>query len=173
MSGEFSSANIDSTISPTITGSIGYTFYGNKIAVCKLSENAIVPTRGTAFSAGWDFFSPVDCVVLAGDSLLIMTDIAMGWDDPDVYLQLHSRSSLAYKNKVTVEAGVIDRDYQKNIGCLLFNSSSTDFVVRRGDRICQGIFHRFKTDALCEVKSVDNFHPIESDRLGGFGSTGR
>ena len=149
-----------------------YVFYGNHVAVCKLSKNATVPTRGSVFSAGWDFYSPVDCVVQAGDSKLIMTDIAMGWDERDVYLQLCSRSSLAYKYGVTVEAGVIDMDYRKNIGCLLFNFSPEDFIVHKGDRICQGIFQRYKNDTLFEVGSVDNFHAIETNRIGVFGSTG-
>ena len=171
--------DVDGTISfasepavPITFISSPYVFYGNHVAVCKLSENATIPTRGSVFSAGWDFYSPVDCVVPAGDSKLIMTDIAMGWDERDVYLQLCSRSSLAYKSGVTVEAGVSDMDYRKNIGCLLFNFSPEDFVVSKGDRICQGIFQRYKNDTLFEVGSVANFHEIETTRIGGFGSTG-
>lgn len=140
-----------------------------RVQVKKLSEDAIVPTRGTAYSAGYDLYSPIDCVVEPHSNKLVMTNVAVGWSDPTYYMQLVSRSSIAYKRNVTVEAGVIDYDYQKNVGVLLKNTTDVPFEIKRGDRIAQGILVKIAQDTL---DVVDEFDPIQSDRDGGFGSTG-
>lgn len=136
-----------------------------------LSDQAYIPKRGTVYSACKDLFSPIDCVVPANKNLLIKTDVAIAWDDPTYYIQLLSRSGLAYKYNITCIGGVIDFDYRSNIGVLLQNSSDTDFIVKRGDRICQYAYIKITKE---NSNVVDEFTiPITSDRNGGFGSTGR
>lgn len=141
-----------------------------KEQIKKLSPDAIIPKRGTKFSACKDLYSPIDAVVPAGKNLLIKTDIAIAWDNPEYYMQILSRSGLAYKNNVVVQAGVVDVDYRANIGVLLQNNSNVDFVVKRGDRIGQYVYVKITTE---ESEEVNEFTiPLESDRNGGFGSTG-
>ena len=45
----------------------------------------------------------------------------------------------------------------------LQNEGTEDFVVKKGDRLCQGIFVKFLT--------VDNEEEITNVRTNGFGST--
>lgn len=137
----------------------------------KLSENAIIPIRATKYSACKDLFSPIDVVVPAGKNLLIKTDIAVAWNNPKYYMQILSRSGLAYKNNIVVQAGVIDWDYRKNIGVLLQNNSDVDCIVKRGDRIAQYAYIKITTEESEEVQefTID----VDSDRKDGFGSTGR
>lgn len=86
-------------------------------------------------------------------------------------MQILSRSGMCYKYNIVVQAGVVDVDYRDNIGVLLQNNSDVDYVVTRGDKIAQYTFLR-KTSG--EFKVVGEFTiPLDSDRKGGFGSTGR
>lgn len=142
-----------------------------KEQIKKLDLNAIVPIRATKFSACKDLFSPIDDVIPAGKNLLIKTNIAIAWDNPKYYMQLLSRSGMAYKGNVVVQAGVIDWDYKKNIGVLLQNNSDKDFFVKRGDRIAQFCYIKINTE---ESEVVDEFTiSLDSDRKDGWGSTGR
>lgn len=146
-----------------------------KEQIKKLDPNAIIPIRGTKFAACKDLYSPIDTVVPAGKNLLIKTNIAIAWDNPNYYIQLLSRSGLTYKYNVVVQAGVIDRDYflaaNNNIGVLLQNNSDVDFVVRRSDRIAQYAYVKINTE---ESEVVEEFtFSLDSDRKGGWGSTGK
>lgn len=138
----------------------------------KLNENAVIPTKATEFSAGYDLTSPIDCVVEPRSNKLIMTNIAMAWNNPNFYVKLHSRSGIANKHNVTVEGGVIDYDYRKNVGVILQNTTDIPFVVNAGDRIAQAILTRIADDRS-EVVEDFTFYFLESKRDGGFGSTGR
>lgn len=137
-----------------------------------LSEDATLPTRGTEDAACKDLYSPIDCTIPPHSNMLIKTDVALAWDNRNYYVQLLSRSGLTYKYNVVVQCGTIDRDYRKNIGVLLQNNSDIPFEVKKGDRIAQYAYLKIAT-----VKSnvVSEFTPLDSnsDRTGGFGSTGR
>lgn len=77
------------------------------------------------------------------------------------------RSGLAYKHGVTVlnAPGVIDHDYSDVIKVLLVNLGDEDYTVSRGDRIAQLMLIKRSVSLEFEVR--------ESERVGGFGSTGK
>lgn len=88
-----------------------------------------------------------------------------GWE-----AQVRPRSGLAIKNGVTVlnSPGTIDADYRGEVGVVLINLSTEDFVVEDGDRIAQMVFARFEKGEFVEVEALD-----ETERgAGGFGHTG-
>jgi dUTP pyrophosphatase len=67
-----------------------------------------------------------------------------------------------------VSAGVIDRDYRGNVGIVLFNFGSEEFVVKKGDKVAQLVLEKiFET----EVKEVEDLDETERG-ADGFGSTG-
>uniref|UniRef100_A0A6C0BD06 dUTP diphosphatase n=1 Tax=viral metagenome TaxID=1070528 RepID=A0A6C0BD06_9ZZZZ len=141
-----------------------------KHEIKKLSEDAILPVRGSTFSAGYDLFSPINVTIPPGENKCVMTDVAIAWDDDEYYMQIFSRSSIAFKKKNNVCAGVIDIDYRKNVGVVLLNNSDVPFVIQKGDRIAQYIFLKKVSPEIIEV---DEFSfTLESTRSGGFGSTG-
>ena len=57
------------------------------------------------------------------------------------FLLLLSRSGLAKKG-VTTLAGVVDSDYRGPVIALLANSMDKDFILKKGQRVCQGLFVR-------------------------------
>lgn len=138
--------------------------------VILLNENAKCPTKGSLYSACYDLYSPVDTVVPPNSNLLIKTGVVIAWDNPNYYMQLLSRSGLVFKNNIVVEAGVIDFDYRKEIGVILQNNKDEPFIVNKGDRIAQYTYLKI---ANVTSKLVSEFTiPLESNRNGGFGSTG-
>jgi dUTP pyrophosphatase len=137
----------------------------------KLNENAILPITGTKYSAGKDLSSPIDCVIPAHGKKIIMTNLAIAWDNPYYYMQFFSRSGLVHKHHVSCCAGVIDFDYRKNLGVILENHSDVDFIVKAGDRIAQYIY--LKIPIISSSTEVTDFEDLETDRDGGFGSTGK
>ena len=53
------------------------TFIGEVLRVKKLSEFAIIPTRGSEFAAGYDLSSAVETVVPARGKAIVKTDLAI------------------------------------------------------------------------------------------------
>ena len=127
-----------------------------------------LPTRATAHSAGYDFYSPVDVVIEPGKSCFFFTDIKakMNWYN---VLMLYVRSSMG-KHPVVIAngTGIIDSDYYSNesndgnIGFRLLNLGDEPYIIKIGDRIGQGVFQEYFTVEDDEMAGV---------RTGGFGST--
>ena len=139
-----------------------------EINVKKLSENAIIPTQGTKFAAGYDLYAAEDAVVVCGSRKLIKTNISMEIT-PGYYGRIAPRSGLAYKSGIDVLAGVIDSDYRGDIGVILYNTDKNfDFEIKKGDRIAQIIFEACYSATLNTVENLDN----TLRQSGGYGSTG-
>lgn len=138
-----------------------------KLLVKKLSPKAQLPTRGSAFAAGYDVYSSHATTIPARGKALVDTDISIAVP-AGTYGRIAPRSGLASKNFIDVGAGVIDADYRGQVKVLLFNHSDSDFEVKEGDRVAQLVLERIYTPEVEEVQDLE-----ESVRgVGGFGSTG-
>ncbi|KAJ0121211.1 deoxyuridine 5triphosphate nucleotidohydrolase [Diaporthe amygdali] len=137
------------------------------LLIKKLSDKARLPTRGSAFAAGYDIYAAKATVIPARGKAVVDTDISMAVP-AGTYGRIAPRSGLAVKHSLTTGAGVIDADYRGQVKILLFNLSDTDFNVSEGDRIAQLVLERIYTPEVLEVAELE-----ESVRgAGGFGSTG-
>ena len=85
--------------------------------------------------------------------------------------QIRPRSGLALKKGITVlnSPGTIDADYRGEVGVILVNLSSEDFVIEDGERIAQMVIARYEQ---VEWEAVEVLTDTERG-AGGFGSTGR
>ncbi|WOH05942.1 hypothetical protein DCAR_0625365 [Daucus carota subsp. sativus] len=133
----------------------------------KLSEKAILPSRGSPLSAGYDLSSASDVKVPARGKALVPTDLSIAVPE-GTYARIAPRSGLAWKHSIDVGAGVIDADYRGPVGVILFNYSDVDFEVKAGDRIAQLIIEQIVTPEVTEVDDLD----LTVRGAGGFGSTG-
>lgn len=128
-----------------------------------------MPNRATKFSAGYDFYSPIDVVIKPKTMQMIWTDIKSQFGNDEVLL-LCVTSGMG-KNGIMLAntLGVIDSDYYSNsgndgnLGFRLYNFSENDYAIKAGDKIGQGIFMKYLT--------IDNEQEIKNERVGGFGST--
>ena len=84
--------------------------------------------------------------------------------------QVRSRSGLAAKKGITVlnAPGTIDADYRGEVGVILANISSEDFVIENGERIAQLVIAKHERAIWVEVDALSDTTRGE----GGFGSTG-
>ncbi|KAI4321586.1 hypothetical protein MLD38_034951 [Melastoma candidum] len=137
------------------------------LRVKKLSENAVLPSRGSPLAAGYDLSSAVETNVPARGKALIPTDLSIAIPE-GTYARIAPRSGLALKHSIDVGAGVIDTDYRGPVGVILFNHSDIGFEVKPGDRIAQLILEKIVTPDVLEVEDLDE--TLRGD--GGFGSTG-
>ncbi|XP_027092821.2 deoxyuridine 5'-triphosphate nucleotidohydrolase-like [Coffea arabica] len=135
--------------------------------VKRLSDNAILPSRGSPLSAGYDLSSAAETKVPARGKALIPTDLSIAVPQ-GTYARIAPRSGLTWKNSIDVGAGVIDADYRGPVGVILFNHSDVDFEVKPGDRIAQLIVQKIVTPEVEEVDDLD----ATVRGSGGFGSTG-
>ncbi|KAI4306319.1 hypothetical protein L6164_029607 [Bauhinia variegata] len=135
--------------------------------VKKLSERAILPSRASPLSAGYDLSSAAETKVPARGKALVPTDLSISIPE-GTYARMAPRSGLAWKHSIDTGASVIDADYRGPIWVLLFNHSDSDFEVKVGDRIGQLIIERIMIPEVVEVQDLDSTVRGE----GGFGSTG-
>ncbi len=129
----------------------------------KLQHTAVIPTRATKASAGYDLSARETYTLYPGERKLFKTGI--GWTGIPNFIMgdIRPRSSLAYRKGIDVLAGVIDADYEmQDIGVILLNTGEEPFLVTAGDRIAQLVLRQVITMA----------DTPESERDGGFGSTG-
>jgi len=144
-----------------------------EIAVKQLphGKDMNLPAYATTHSAGMDLMAAIDqdITLAKGERKLIPTGLAIAL--PDGYeAQIRPRSGLALKNGVTVlnTPGTIDADYRGEIGIILINLGSEDFVITRGMRIAQMIIAPYIQGKFNLVDDLDTTARGE----GGFGSTG-
>jgi dUTP pyrophosphatase len=137
------------------------------VNVLKCNENAIVPKRGSEYSAGSDLHSLLDYVIEPKSRCLISTGLKIQFPN-NVYGRIAPRSGLALKYGIDVMAGVIDPDYTGEIKVILYNTNDIKFEVQKDDRIAQIIFESFKYPSFTLVNEIVETHRSS----GGFGSTG-
>ncbi len=143
-----------------------------KIAVKKLDERAVLPTYGSAFSAGADLYAVLDgeLIIQPNETKLVRTGLAM--EIPEGFAGLiYARSGLATKRGLAPanKVGVVDADYRGEIMVALHNHSSMPQTVAVGERIAQLVVAPF---LKAEFEEADELSSTVRGE-GGFGSTGR
>ncbi|XP_059637808.1 deoxyuridine 5'-triphosphate nucleotidohydrolase-like [Cornus florida] len=108
------------------------------LRVKMLSEKAVLPSRASPLSAGYDLSSAIETKVPARGKALISTDLSIAIPE-GTYARIAPRQGLAWKHSMDVGARVIDADYRGAVGVTLFNHSDTDFQVNLVDRIAQSL----------------------------------
>jgi dUTP pyrophosphatase len=141
-----------------------------KIFIKKLSPLAEIPNYQTEEAAGFDLHSIEDIILKPNERKLIGTGLA--FEIPKGYeIQIRPRSGLAYKYGISVlnSPGTIDSDYRGEIKVLLINHSDTDFEIKVGERIAQGVIQEVIQAKFEEVEELNK----TARGAGGFGSTGK
>jgi len=141
--------------------------------VKKIFPDAQIPQYGSEFSAGLDIFSYENIEVQPFTREIIGTGICINWKgegDKNCYLRIASRSGLAAKYSIDIEAGVVDFDYTGEIKVVFANNGKNTYKVSKGDKIAQLILQPIiRPENILIVEEL-----ADTERgSGGFGSTGR
>lgn len=121
-----------------------------------------IPIRETKYVAGYDFESLEDFIIKPGEIKKIPTGIKANMLDDEVLL-LIVRSSMGFKYNVRLcnQVGVVDKDYYNNLNneghiyLSLKNEGINDYVVKKGDYICQGLFVKYLVTDNEEGKYIE------------------
>jgi dUTP pyrophosphatase len=79
---------------------------------------------------------------------------------------IRPRSGLT-KRGLDVAIGTVDADFRDEVKCQIINNTGGDFDINNLDRICQMKIQKAERFEFVEVEELS-----ETDRKGGFGSTG-
>ena len=138
-----------------------------------LNEYAKVPTRGSAYAAGYDLYAAIDkpIIIFPGDTVSVTTGLAM--EIPENYFgAIFARSGLATKRGLRPAncVGVVDADYRGEVIVAIHNDSDKIQQIEPSERIAQMVFLPYQSVGNFEV--VDELNDTARG-AGGFGSTGR
>lgn len=159
-----------------------------QVKIKKLTQQAIIPVKGSAGAAAYDVFIPRDTHIRAGRQVISL-DFAM--EIPHCYqAQIEARSGFASKGiegyhfvsgnhfdnpekvvsrfNADVLTGKIDSDYRGCVGVIINNHSNQLFTIPAGTRIAQMTIHKVEDVIFEEAATLSSTERGE----GGFGSTG-
>ena len=163
-------------------------------------EQFLAPTKGTEKSAAYDLYVQEDIVIKKGRQV-VPCGFAIELD-PDTAAEIRPRSGYSSKGMEGYEiigklnplrqlnvmepaevgqyaslessrmdadvlVGLVDEDYRDGVGVIVKNNGN-DFLIKRGTRIAQMLIVNVPKT---EIEIVEELS--ESDRKGGFGSTGK
>ena len=125
--------------------------------------------RATTGSAGYDLFATHNATIGGGCRELIRTGVRLKLPR-NVFAMVCSRSGLALKHGLFVlnAPGIIDADYEGEVGVILANSGPIPLDISEGDAIAQLVFAQ---TASFGVHGAALGGLVRGD--GGYGSTGR
>lgn len=137
----------------------------------EIYNSIMLPKRATAYSAGYDFFSPLSFTLKPGQTIKIPTGIK-AYMEPGWVLKCYPRSGLGFKYRLQLNntVGIIDGDYYNNsnneghIFSRITNDTNENLylTIEKGMGFMQGIFVEYGITIDDDSTEIRN---------GGFGST--
>lgn len=144
-----------------------------ELKIKKLRENAKVPARATAGSAGMDLYACIDepKTLAPGKLLLIPTGIAIELPSAEYVAYIFARSGLGIKHGICLAngVGVVDSDYRGEVCVGLCNVSDKEYTIAPLERVAQMVISPVSLMPTLEVTELSSTERGE----GGFGSTGK
>ncbi|ATO12208.1 dUTP diphosphatase [Bacillus velezensis] len=163
------------------------------VNIKRLSSDAQIPAYAHATDAGFDLVAADDVIIEPGETVCVPTGLA--FEIPEGFeMQIRPRSGITLKTKLRVQLGTVDAGYRGEVGVIVDNIAREEwgstprlrtlngkvenidgtyypkstYIVRKGDRIGQGIIKPIEQAVFAEVDDLSN-----SDRGDcGFGSSG-
>lgn len=143
-----------------------------KIRVRKVSDTAVLPTRGSTSSAGYDLYADLSDNVVIEPHSTAKIDTGLQFELPDGYFAgIFARSGIASRDGLRPAncVGICDSDYRGNYIVAIHNDSDTAKTIEVHQKIAQMIVLPYLPLEFEEVEELS-----ETTRgAGGFGSTGR
>lgn len=164
----------------------------NNLYLERNSETATLPTLATDMSACFDIYADIagrtitvfdsfnslseqdmlftDLIIPPNGRALVPTGFKMQPSE-GFCIKFYPRSGNSIKRGLTQSnaVGIIDRDYPNETMVPIHNTSSVPMRIDHGERVAQLAISKVESTVIVEV---DTLPIIESNREGGFGSTG-
>ncbi len=153
------------------------------VKIKKLSEQAILPRKGSSSAAAYDVFASENYVVQKGRQVIPLGFALEMKHGLEAKIEPRSGHSVRGMNgfipvngepifdyfDCDVMVGKIDADYRGNVGVMINNRSDVEFTIPKGTAIAQMTFYKVE-----DVEFIESEELSETSRgEGGFGSTGK
>lgn len=170
-----------------------------KVKFKKLLPGAVLPKKATEGSAAYDLYAAEDITIKPGRHIIslgfamemepgyealvnprsgfsskgmegyLVGEMPFEWENPfgSITVPVPSASLDPRRFDCDVIEGKIDSDYRGSVGVIAHNRDLHTFLIKAGTRIAQMTFHKVETVEWEETDTLS-----ETDRDGGFGSTG-
>lgn len=143
-----------------------------EINVKKLRDNAVIPTRGSEYAAGYDLYAAIDETIVIGPHETQKIGTGLSFELPEnTFGMIVARSGLATKEGLRPAncSGICDSDYRGEYIIALHNDSDEIRYVEPNERIAQLILMSYVPMTFSLVNELT----ITERGEGGFGSTGQ
>jgi dUTP pyrophosphatase len=141
------------------------------VPILRLDPELPLPSRAHPDDAGLDLYARTDAVLHSGGGrALVPTGVAVAIPRGHMGIVV-PRSGLALKHGISLvnTPGIIDAAYRGELQVIMINHDATsDYHVRRGDRVAQLIVQAIAAVEWTTVNALD-----DNNRGGGFGHSGR
>lgn len=142
-----------------------------EVKIKKLNGNAVIPTRGSEKSAGYDLYACMENSVFVKPHETVVIGTGLSMELPDnTFGAIFARSSFASERGLAPanKVGICDSDYRGEYKIAIHNHSDRTQWVDPGERIAQLIVIPYFDVDFYEVDKLG-----DTERgAGGFGSTG-
>ena len=138
----------------------------------KVNPNAVIPTSGSKFSAGYDLSACIDETIMIAPHCTVKIGTGLAIQPPEGYWgAVFARSGIATKQGLRPAncVGVCDEDYRGEYIVALHNDSDSYQIIEPNERIAQLVFLPYLN---IEFEEVDTLSETKRGS-GGFGSTGK
>ena len=141
------------------------------VNVKKLKDNAVVPTRGSEYAAGYDLYACTNEAVMIPAHQTVKIGTGLAFELPsNTFGAIFARSGLATKLGLRPSncVGVCDEDYTGEYIVAIHNDTDTPKVIEPKERIAQLVILPYIPVEFSEVNELSTTKRGD----GGFGSTG-
>lgn len=141
------------------------------IRIKKVTESAILPTKGSEWAAGYDLYVDSDKKVVIPPHKTEMLQTNIAFEIPKGYYgAVYARSGISTKRGIRPATcvSVIDSDYRGSVGVPLHNDTDEERTIEPHERVAQIVIMEAPH---VELVLVDELSTTERG-VGGFGSSG-
>ena len=143
-----------------------------KVRVKKVSNTAILPSRGSSSAAGYDLYADLPEEIQIRPHETVTVDTGLQFELPEGYFAgIFARSGIAAREGLRPAncVGICDSDYRGNYMVALHNDSNEVRTVKVHEKIAQMIVMPYMMLEFEEAEELSTTARGE----GGFGSTGK
>ena len=144
----------------------------SNVKIKKLKQNAVIPTQGSPYSAGYDLYACIDEPIIIEPHTTEKIGTGLAMELPNGYFgAIFARSGLATKQGLRPSncVGVCDADYRNEYIVALHNDTDIPQMINPMERIAQLVVMPYLPVELVEVDELS-----DTERgAGGFGSSGK
>ena len=140
-----------------------------KARIKRIDKSLPLPAYHTEGSVGFDILCRQDTVIKPKEIVLLPGNVIV--ETPKGYMLLIALRSSTPRKYGLIKPhgiGIVDNDYcgdEDEVKVQVYNFTDKDTVVKKGDRVAQGVFVRVERPEWEETDSMGKSR-------GGFGSTG-